>query len=113
MAGKWVSDAREISLFGGLAGHSITESNLLRLAPVICLKFRGVGYRNETLRQKVTAGALATYIANSDQERISHGLERRHLLAFAVCYVSAHYALDLIDGTEVEAAFGFCNAHLD
>jgi hypothetical protein len=39
--------------------------NLFHLDPMVCMKFRGLDYRDEELRKKVTEGALATYVANS------------------------------------------------
>jgi hypothetical protein len=87
--------------------------NLFHLAPIICLKFRGLNYRSEKLRKQVTEGALANYVVNSSPEGIDHGLEQRPLLAFAVCYVTAHYVLDLIDEREAEAVLDYCDEHLD
>ena len=46
---------------------------------------------------RVTKTALANYVVNSDPDGVDHGLESKPLLAFAVCYVTAHLALDLID----------------
>ena len=87
--------------------------NLFHLAPMVCLKFRGLDYRDEELRKKVTEGALATYVANSSPDGIDHGLESRSLLAFAVCYVTAHYVLDLIDSEQASAALDYCDENLD
>ena len=87
--------------------------NLFHLAPMVCLKFRGLDYRDEELRKKVTEGALATYVANSSPDGIDHGLESRSLLAFAVCYVTAHYVLDLIDSGQASAALDYCDENLD
>ena len=87
--------------------------NLFHLAPLVCLKFRGLDYRDEKLRKKVTEGALATYVANSSPDGIDHGLESRPLLAFAVCYITAHYVLDLIDEEQASAALDFCDENLD
>jgi hypothetical protein len=39
------------------------------------MKFRGLDFRDEELRTRVTEGALANYIANSDADGIDHGLE--------------------------------------
>lgn len=61
------------------------------------MRFRGFDHRDEELLRKVTEGALANYVVNSDPDGIDHRLEERPLLAFAVCYVAAHYVLDLID----------------
>lgn len=109
-----IADARETGPFGDLVGQPITDANLFHLAPLVCMKFRGMDYRDETLRQKVTEGALANYVVNSDPEGVDHGLKQRPLLAFALCYVSAHYVLDLIDEHEAEAILGYCEEqHLD
>ena len=48
---------------------------------------------------RVTETALANYVVNSDPDGVDHGLESKPLLAFAVCYVTAHLALDLVDET--------------
>ena len=111
---RWaIADARETKPFGLLVGQPITEATLFHLAPMVCLKFRGLDFRDEKLRQKVTEGALANYVANSDPDGIDHGLESRPLLAFALCYVTAHYVLDLIDEREAETVLGFCDERLD
>jgi len=83
--------------------HETTNpQHVRRLAPVVALKFRGLNYRDEKLRQEVTEGALASYVAKSDPAGIDHGLEQRPLLAFALCYVVAHFVLDLVDERQTE-----------
>ena len=77
------------------------------------MKFRGLDYRDEKLRREVTEGALANYVANSDPDGIDHGLDARPLLAFALCYVTAHYVLDLIDDREAETVLDFCDKNMD
>ena len=59
-----VTDARKTKPFGLLVGQRITDANLFHLAPLVCLKFRGLDHRDEDLRKKVTEGALANYVAN-------------------------------------------------
>ena len=86
--------------------------NLFHFAPLTAMKFRGLNYRNEKLRLKVTEGALANYVANSNPDGIDHGLESRPLLAFAVCYVTAHYVLDLMDEREAEGVLEYCEEWL-
>ena len=108
-----IADARKTKPFGWLTGQRITDANLFHLAPLVCLKFRGLNYRDEDLRRKVTEGALANYVANSDPDGIDHGLESKSLLASAVCYVTAHYVLDLIDEQEAEAVLGYCDQKMD
>ena len=87
--------------------------NLFHFAPLTALKFRGLNHRNDTLRKKVTEGALATYVVNSSPDGIDHGLDSRPLMAFAVCYVTAHYVLDLIDEREAENVLQYCDDRLD
>lgn len=108
-----IADAQETGPFGDLIGQPVTGTNLFHLAPLVCLKFRGLDYRDQELRGRVTEGSLANYVANSDPEGADHGLERRPLLAFAVCYVTAHYVLDLIDEIEAEGILDFCDQNLD
>ena len=108
-----IADARETKPFELLTGHRITDANLFHLAPLVCMKIRGLDYRDEALRTRVTEGALANYVANSDPDEIDHGLERRPLLAFAMCYVTAHYVLDLIDDGEAESILNHCDENMD
>lgn len=108
-----MADARKTKPFGLLVGQPITEATLFHLAPMTCLKFRGLDFRDEDLRKKVTEGALANYVANSDPDGIDHGLETKPLLAFAVCYVTANYVLDLIEDEEAETVLDYCDENLD
>ena len=117
---KWLSeillaieDARGGESVNELVGDPMMDANLFHLAPIISMKFRGLDYRNEKLSRKVTEGALANYVANSDPEGVNHGLASRPFLAFAVCYVTAHYVLDLIDEQQAESLLNYCDKHLD
>ncbi len=106
-----IKDARGTKPFGWLVGQRITNANLFHLAPLVCLKFRGrklVG----PVANRVTETALANYVVNSDPDGVDHGLESKPLLAFAVCYVTAHLALDLIDEKRAEAILNYCEEHL-
>ncbi len=106
-----IADARDTEPFGKWIGEPITHANLFHLAPLVCLKFRGrtlVGREAD----RVTKTALANYIVNSDPEGVDHGLKEKPLLAFAVCYVAAHLALDLIDEGNAEAVLNACEEHL-
>lgn len=108
-----IADAKKAEPFGRFTGEPITDANLFHLAPVVCMKFRGFDFRNEKLRNKVTEGALANYVANSDPDGIDHGLETKPLLAFVVCYIAAHYVLDLMEDQEAEAILNYCDEHLE
>jgi hypothetical protein len=57
--------------------------------------------------------ALANYVVNSDPEGINHNLEQRPLMAFVLCYVSAHLALDLLDAQQAERILNYCEAKLE
>jgi hypothetical protein len=108
-----VADAREAKPFGLLTGQRVTDANLFHLAPLVCMKFRGLDYRDEELRNRVTEGALANYVANSDPDGIDHGLDQRPLLAFAMCYIAAHYVPDLIEEEQATAALDYCEENMD
>ena len=102
-----IADARKSKPFGILAGRLITDANLFHLAPLVALKFRGRRTRGAEA-DKVIETALANYVVNSEQ----HGLTSRPLLAFVLCYVGAHLALDLLDEHEAEAILIYCEDHL-
>jgi hypothetical protein len=76
------------------------------------LKFRGrklIGGEAD----RITETALANYVVNSGPDGIDHGLSQKPLLAFAVCYVTAHLAVDLIDEEKAEAILNYCEEHLE
>jgi hypothetical protein len=103
-----IADAEDTKSFGTLTGHPITDANLFHLAPLVALKFRGRRTRGAEA-DRVTKTALANYVVNSEQ----HGLESRPMLAFLLCYVGAHLALDLVDEQEAEAILDYCEEHLE
>jgi hypothetical protein len=107
-----IRDARDTEPFSLLTGERITDANQFHLAPLVCLKFRGrklVGREAD----RVTETALANYVVNSDPDGVNHGLETKPLLAFALCYVTAHLALDLIDEKKAVAILNYCEEHLE
>ena len=107
-----IDDAQEAEPFGGLIGQPVTDASLFHLAPLVWLKFRGKKLAGREA-DRVTEMALANYVVNSDPERVDHGLEAKPMLAFAVCYVTAHLALDFVDETRAEAILNYCEEHLD
>jgi hypothetical protein len=106
-----IADAAEAAPFGPLVGTEITDANLFHLAPVVCLKFRGRKLKGREA-DRVIKVALANYVANSDPDGIDHGLEQRPMMAFTLCYVAAHLALDLVDEQGAEAILSYCGEHL-
>ena len=105
-----IADAADAEPFGPLVGTEITAANLFHLAPVVCLKFRGKKLKGREA-DRVIKVALANYVANSDPEGADHGLEQRPLMAFTLCYVAAHLALDLVDEEKAEVILTFCEEH--
>jgi hypothetical protein len=107
-----IADAADAEPFGRAIGEVITEANLFHLAPLVCLKFRGKKLKGREA-DRVIKVALANYVANSDPEGVDHGLEQRPFMAFTLCYVAAHLALDLVDEQEAEAILTYCEDHLE
>ena len=91
-------DAKEAIPFGAITGSEITENELFHLAPSVCLKFRGIKDSKKN-RKKATEAALSSYIANEDA---NNGVLQNPVMAFAFCYVLAHYGLELLDDEECE-----------
>jgi hypothetical protein len=106
-----IADAADAKPFGQIVGKPIGDADLFHLAPLVCLKFRGRELRGPEAK-RVTETALANYVVNSDPEGIDHGLKQKPRLAFAVCYVAAHLALDLLDEEDADAILGYCEEHL-
>ena len=106
-----IADAGETKAFGPLVGQRITDADLFHLAPLVALKFRGRKTRGAEA-DRVTKTGLANYVVNSDPDGIDHGLEANPTLGFALCYVAAHLALDLLDEQEADAILVYCEEHL-
>jgi hypothetical protein len=112
---EWLEEIRDAMLdacdtkpFGILTGHPITDADLFHLAPLICLKFRGRKTKGPEAK-RVIETALANYVANSEQ----HGLKSRPMLAFVLCYVGAHLALDLLSEKDADVILNYCEEHLN
>jgi hypothetical protein len=106
-----ISDAAEAAPFGPMAGTEITPANLFHLAPLVCLKFRGKKLTGREA-ERVIKVALANYVANSDPKGTDHGLGQRPIMAFALCYVAAHLAPDLVDEEKAQAILEYFEEHL-
>ncbi len=91
-------DAAETMPFGPLVGTLIRESDLFHLAPHVCLRFRGIK-RTPSAQKKVTEAALASYVATTS--RLPGELADPRV-AFAFCYLAAHFGLDLLSQEQVQ-----------
>lgn len=85
-------DARETIPFSNMTGQPMSEKELFHLAPVICLKIRGIK-RTEANRKKATEAALSSYVAS---EEMVGDLFNIPQMSFAFCYVVSHLGLDLL-----------------
>lgn len=103
------TDAAETIPFGPVAGVEITARELFHLAPIVCVKFRGIERTAKNLKI-VTEAAMSSYVAN---EHV-HGDTLEHsIMAFALCYVVSHYALGLIEEKSSEDVLRFIEQYLD
>ncbi|MBI5308504.1 MAG: hypothetical protein HZB37_09300 [Planctomycetes bacterium] len=103
------TDAAETIPFGPVAGVEITDRELFHLAPIVCIKFRGIERTTKNLKI-VTEAALSSYVANDHV----HGDTPEHsIMSFALCYVVSHYALELIEEKKSEDILNFMGQHLN
>ena len=107
-----IADAAGAEPFGRAIGQPIELANLFHLAPLVCLKFRGRKIKGPEA-DRVTETALTNYVVNSDPEGIDHNLEQRPFMAFVLCYVAAHLALDLLDEQQAEEILIYCEEQLE
>lgn len=111
-------DARDAKPYGRLIGQNITDADLFHMAPLVCLKFRGLDLA-EKERDRVIEIALANYVVNTEPdspaERQVQGvpdLKTKPKLAFALCYVAAHLALGLFEDDLAEQVLLRYETHL-
>lgn len=101
------SDAEKVQPVSRLMRSELEDADLFHLAPLICLKFRGKELTGEEA-QTVTEVALANYVVNTEPE----GIDLHPQLAFALCYVAAHLALDLVDEQTASKLLDYCEEQL-
>lgn len=92
-------DALETVPIADIVSHKIEEKDLYHLAPAISIKFRGIK-RTKKLLDKITGGALSSYIANEEAHR---ELLLSPIIGFAFCYLASHYALGLLSDDKIQA----------
>lgn len=75
--------------FAELADYEMEEKDLFQLAPLICLKYRGLP-RAKRLEKRATEAALSSYVAteSNDPEALSDPR-----IPFALAYLASHYGL--------------------
>jgi len=102
-------DAKDALPFSVLVGSEITEKELFHLAPLVCLKFRGIKNTDKN-RNRATDAALSSYVAN---EESNNGILKDPIMAFGFCYILSHYGLDLLSESEGEAILQYIENNLD
>ena len=102
-------DASETIPFGGLLGQDIKPEDLFHVAPIVCLKFRGLGLTGK-LQQQATEAALSSYVATEDQSPDALSAPQ---LAFALAYVASHFGLGLLDRETANALMEYIEEHQD
>jgi hypothetical protein len=100
-------DAPEAVPFGELLQQSISDADLFHLAPLVCLKMRGLPLTGAQL-DKARDAALASYVAPTERQSDP---DADRVLVFAFCYLASHYGLDLIEEPEGQEIMMFVEEH--
>ncbi|MDF7809629.1 hypothetical protein P4E94_19480 [Pontiellaceae bacterium B12219] len=85
-------DAYETIPFGKYTGAKLSEETLFQLAPIVCLKFRGIKNNKKNLKLASDA-SLSSYVATKE---ITPELFETPQMTFAFCYIGSHLGLDLL-----------------
>ena len=102
------NDARAAIPFAEAAGKAMSEADLFHMAPLVCVKFRGLIGSEESLKHARDA-AIGSYIAN--QEAGNRNLNDP-VMAFSFCYMLAHYGLGLLDDEKTQEILKFIEIQL-
>lgn len=101
------ADAHEAIPLGPLAGQAFAEGELFHLAPSVCLKFRGIRSSKSVLK-RATDAALASYVVMAGREP---ELFSSPPVAFAFCYLAAHWGLDLVTEEQATTTLDYVASH--
>ena len=102
------ADAKETISVSSITGVDMTEDDLYHLAPIVCLKFRGIKNTKKVLKQ-ATEAALSSLIAtvSFDEDILSNPM-----MSFAFCYLSSHFGLDIINEDRVNEMMDYIENEL-
>ena len=95
------ADAFETLPFMSLVDVVPDESVLFHLAPRVAIKFRGL---SDDQAEIATEAALSSYIASKDQ---AGGTLDDPRIAFAFCYLAAHFGLQIVAEQTVAEVMAF------
>ncbi|MBC8205118.1 hypothetical protein ISS30_02670 [bacterium] len=96
-------EAQETVPFAKLVGSNMVEKDFFHLAPLICLKFRGLPCTKK-FREKVIEAALTSYVAT---ENNNNGAFSNPHISFAFAYLASHYGLDLLTESAVNKIMNY------
>src|ERR1039457_4112515 len=74
-------------------GRPMQVGGYFHLAPLVCIKLRRIT-ATAAKRDRVVEGVLASYVATTSRTEGGEHLKKSPLLAFAFCYLAAHFVLD-------------------
>ena len=92
-----------------MTGAELKESSLFQLAPLVCLKFRGLSKSKKNTKIASDA-SLCSYVATKEQ---CPEIFKSPQMSFAFCYVASHFGLDLINEDECNSILGYIERNLD
>ena len=101
------NDAKETVPFAKQLGRQLKEQDFFQLAPLVCLKFRGLSRKFEN---QATEAALSSYV--SMESHNPEVLSKPHI-AFAFVYLASHYGLDLLTEGKVAEIMDFIAGEQD
>ena len=87
------ADAKETIPVSEMTGVDMTEDDLYHLAPIVCLKFRGIKNTKKVLKQ-ATESALSSLVATAS---FNEDILSSPMLSFSFCYLGSHFGLDIIN----------------
>ncbi len=90
-------DALDTVPIAEIIGEKMKQKDLFHLAPAASIKLRGMKGTKKLL-DKVTKGALASYITNEESHKESLASP---VISFAFCYLASHYVLGLVNEEKV------------
>jgi len=96
-------DAKAAIPFAEAAGKTMTEADLFHMAALVALKFRDLISCSES-QSRARDAAIGSYIANQDAGNRNLN---DPVMAFAFCYVLAHYGLGLLDDEKCQSILLF------
>lgn len=99
-------DAAETIPVARWMGQRIRKRELHLIASDVALKFRGIRPTREA-RKRAMDAALSSYVATS----AANPDPLPGQLAFAFCYLSSHYGLDLVPVDEVQPVMEYIEEH--